>query len=229
MHFSTFLSTTALVLTANAFLIPQEIADDVQAAKAKASEFVPQIVDHNSQSLKLDCASCPFALKTERNGMHEWTNDVESDLIMHFAAKDNHLTLNGQPFYPVTMQDMPGLLFAPQVKKASSSDTAFEGYEKDLKLSYTLEFQDEKTEDGNTVVGILMTILGLDGQMIKIDNLKIEAIKHADGSVSLPSPQALRHPLTASTPALPRKTLNRCPLRLRSRRQVHQHGLPRDD
>jgi hypothetical protein len=186
MHFSTFLSTTALVLTANAFLIPQEIADDVQAAKAKASEFVPQIVDHNSQSLKLDCASCPFALKTERNGVHEWTNDVESDLIMHFAAKDDHLTLNGKPFYPVTMQDLPGLLFAPQVKKASSSETGFERYEKDLKLSYTLEFQDEKTEDGNTVVGILMTILGLDGQMIKIENLKIEAIKHADGSVSLP-------------------------------------------
>lgn len=186
MHLHTFLSTTALVLTANAFLIPQEIADDVQAAKAKAAEFIPQIVDHNSQSLKLDCVSCPFALKTERNGMHEWTNDVESDLIMHFAAKDNHLTLNGRPFYPVTVQEMPGLLFASQVKKASAPETAFERYEKDLKLSYTLEFQDEKTEDGNTVVGIMMTIIGLDGQMIKIDNVKIQAIKHADGSVSLP-------------------------------------------
>ena len=183
MHFTTFLSTTALALTANAFLIPQEIADDVQAAKAKAAEFVPQIVDHNSQSVKLDCASCPFALKSERNGAHEWTNDVESDLIMHFAAKDSHLTLNGKPFYPVSIQEMPGLLFAPQIKKVSSPKTGFEGYEKDLKLSYTLEFQGEKAEDGNTAVGMVMSILGIDGQMVRIDNVKIEAIKHADGSV----------------------------------------------
>lgn len=184
MHFPTFLSVAALALTANAFLIPQEIADDVQAAKAKVADLVPQIVDHNTQGFKLNCASCPFALKTERNGIHEWTNDVESDLVMNFAAKDNHLLLNGRPFYPVTMQDMPGLLFAPQVKKASASETGFEGYEKDLKLSYTLEFQNEKTEDGNTVVDILMTILGLDGQMIKIENVEIKAVKHADGSVS---------------------------------------------
>ena len=195
MHFSTFLSTTALALTANAFLIPQEIADDVQAAKAEAVELVPQIVDHNSQSVKLDCASCPFALKTERNGMHEWTNDVESDLIMHFTAKNNHLTLNGKPFYPVTLQEMPGLLYAPQVKKASDPEIGFEGYEEDLKLSYTLEFQDEKTEAGNTVVGIVMTILGIDGQMIKIDNVKIEAIKHADGPVSV-APPTCSHALT---------------------------------
>ena len=187
MHFTTFLSTTALALTANAFLIPQEIADDVQAAKAKAAEFVPQIVDHNSQSVKVDCASCPFALKSERNGAHEWTNDVESDLIMHFAAKDSHLTLNGKPFYPVSIQEMPGLLFAPQIKKVSSPKTGFEGYEKDLKLSYTLEFQGKKAEDGNTAVGMVMSILGIDGQMVRIDNVKIEAIKHADGSVC-PSP-----------------------------------------
>lgn len=203
MHFSPFLSTAALVLTANAFLIPQEIADDVQAAKARVANLVPQIVDYNSQSFKLNCASCPFALKTERNGMHEWTNDVESDLIMHFAAKDNHLALNGRPFYPVTMQDMPGLLFAPQVKKASASESGFEGYEEDLKLSYTLEFQEEKTKDEGTVVGILMTILGIDGQMIKIDNIEIKAIKHADGSVSISFLTNLNQPLTASTSSFP--------------------------
>lgn len=190
MHFPTLLSTAALALTANAFLIPQEISDEVQAAKAKAADLVPQIIEHNSQSVKLDCASCPFALKSERNGQHEWTNDVESDLIMHFAAKGNHLTLNGKPFYPVTMQEMPGLLYAPQTKKASQ-ETTFEGYEKDLKLSYTLESQDGKTEDGNTVVGVIMTVLGIDGQMLKIDNVKVEAIKHADGSVSLSLPSSL--------------------------------------
>ena len=187
MHLTTFLSTTALALTANAFTsLSEEINADIQAIEAQAdnaTKVVSRIVDHNSQGVKLDCASCPFALKSERNGAHEWTNDVESDLIMQFAAKDSHLTLNGKPFYPVSIQEMPGLLFAPQVKKISSPKTGFEGYEKDLKLSYTLEFQGEKAEDGNTAVGMVMTILGIDGQMVRIDNVKIEAIKHADGSV----------------------------------------------
>lgn len=224
MHFPTLLSTTALALTANAFLIPAEITDDVQAAKAKAAEFVPQVLDrHNTQSLKLDCTSCPFALNTERHGAHEWANDVESDLVMHFTAKGDHLTLNGNPFYPVTVQDMPGLLYAPQVKKASSASSS-EGYEKDLKLSYTLEFQDQKAEDGKTVVNIIMTILGIDGQMVRIDNIGIRAIKHADGTVRLPFLNPLNPSLTIlplpsspsskSTPSLhlpPTQTLNAPP------------------
>lgn len=201
MHIPTFLSTAALALTVNAFLIPPEIADEVQAAqhakagrlhnalekaKAKAGEILPQVVDHNSYGLKLDCASCPFALKSERNGVHEWTNDVESDLLMHFAAKDDQLLFNGKPFYPITVDKMPGLLYVPQVRKASQSGKGLEGYDKDLKLSYTLEFETKGETAEDSLIDIKITVLGIDGQMVKIDDVDIKVNKHkADGVLSI--------------------------------------------
>ena len=197
MYLPTLLSTAALALTANAFLIPPEIADKAQAvhhagaeqlhkAKAKAGEIVPQIVDHNSYDIKLDCASCPFALKSERSGVHEWTNDVESDLLMHFAAKDDQLTLNGKPFYPITPNKLPGLLYTPQVRKASEDGKGLEGYDKDLKLSYTLEFETNAETEEDSLIDIKMTVLGIDGQMVKIDDVDIKVNKHkADGVVSI--------------------------------------------
>lgn len=216
MHIHSFFTTAALALTANAFLLPPGIADDVQAGqekqaeklhnavdkvKAKAGEIVTQIVDHNSHNIKLDCASCPFALKTERDGHHEWTDGIESDLSLHFAVKDNHLTLNGDPFYPVTVQEMPGALHARQVPKASSDRKAYEtgAYEQDLKLSYTLEFDTKADPEHDTLVEVTMSIIGIDGQMVKIDDVGIMVNKHKeDGAVSLPHiKQTFRSMLTS--------------------------------
>ncbi|KAL8792466.1 MAG: hypothetical protein Q9195_004922 [Heterodermia aff. obscurata] len=185
MHFTTFLSTT-LALTANAFLLPAEIADEVQAAKAKAANLVPSLLT-TQQSLTLDCGSCPFALQSERHGVHEWTNDVQSDLQMDFAAQNNHLTLNGKPFYPVTIKDLPGELFVHQIKKDTESEKTLEGYNGDLKLSYTLEIPQPEEVDGHQVATVILSILGLDGEMVRVDDVKIKAIKAADGSLSLAS------------------------------------------
>ena len=184
MHLTTFLSTATLALTVNAFLLPAEIADEVQAAKAKAANLVPSLLTPNSKSLTLDCSSCPFALKSERHGVHEWTNDVQSDLQMDFAVQNNHLTLNDKPFYPVTIKDLPGELSAHQTKKETESEKTLEGYNGDLKLSYTLEIPQPGEVDGHQVATVIMSILGLDGQMVRVDNIKIKAIKAADGSVS---------------------------------------------
>ena len=184
MHFNTFLSTATLALTANAFLLPAEIADEVQAAQAKAAHLVPSLLRPNSQSFTLDCSSCPFALKSERHGVHEWTNDVQSDLQMDFAVQNNHLTLNGKPFYPVTSKDLPGELLVHQTKKESESEKTLEGYNGDLKLSYTLEIPQPVEVDGYQVATVTMSILGLDGEMVRVDDVKIKAIKATDGSVS---------------------------------------------
>ena len=171
MHFTTFLSTATVALTANAFVLPAEIAE-VQAAKAKDANFA------------LDCSSCPFALESERHGVHEWTNDVQSDLQMDFAVQNNHLTLNGNPFYPVTIKDLPGELFVHQTKKETESEKTLEAYNGDLKLSYTLEIPQSEGVDGHQIATVILSILGLDGEMVRVDNVKIKAIKAADGSVS---------------------------------------------
>ena len=187
MHFTTFLSTATLALTANAFLLPQEIADEVQAAKAKAANLAPTLLTPIPQSVTLDCSSCPFALKSERHGVHEWTNDVQSVLLMDFAVQHNHLTLNGNPFYPVTIKDLPGELSVHQIKKETESEKALEGYNGDLKLSYTLEIPQSEEVDGHQVVTVILSILGLDGEMVRVENVKVKAIKAADGSVSHPN------------------------------------------
>lgn len=188
MHLTTVLSTATLALTANAFLIPLEIADDVEATKA--ANLIPSIVDHNTQTLNLDCSTCPFALATERHGVHEWTNDVKSDLEMKFAADNKHLTLNGKTLYPVTINHLPGELFATQVEKESDTSKEFKGYNGDLKLSYTLEIPQPQKMDGVEMVSIVMSILALDGQMVKVDNVEIRALKEADGSVSVFCPSS---------------------------------------
>ena len=184
MHFTTVLSTT-LALTANAFLLPAEIADEVQAAKAKVATLVPSLLT-TQQSLTLDCSSCPFALGSERHGVHEWITNVPSDLQLNFAAQNNHLTLNGKPFYPVTIKDLPGELFAHQIQKENDGEKRLESYSRDLKLSYTLELPQPEEVDGHQVATIILSILGLDGEMVRVDDVKIKAIKAADGSVKSP-------------------------------------------
>ena len=183
MYLTNFLSTASLALTANAFLIPLEIVDDVEATKA--ANIVPSVVDHNTQTLNLDCSTCPFALASERHGVHEWTNDVKSELEMEFAADNKHLTMNGKILYPVTINDLPGELSALQVEKEPGASKEFEGYKGNLKLSYTLEIpQPQKVEDAE-IVTVIMSILALDGQMVKVDNVEVQALKQADGSVSV--------------------------------------------
>ena len=178
-------------MTANAFLVPLELTDDVQAAKAKAANVIPSLFNHNTQSINLDCSSCPFALTTERNGAHEWTNDIKSDLHMSVKAEQKHLFLNGKSFYPATIQDLPGALYATQVKKDGES-----GQGKDVKLSYTVEVDHDMAVDGNELITVTMSILGIDTEMIKVDDIAIKTIKQADGSVSISLSAHFTHYIT---------------------------------
>ena len=106
---------------------------------------------------------------------------------MEFTVEHNHLTLNGNPFYPVTIKDLPGELSAYQFEKVTELKKIHEGYNGDLKLSYTLEIPQPEEVDGHQVVTVILSILGLDGEMVRVDNVKVKAIKAADGSVSHPN------------------------------------------
>ena len=116
--------------------------------------------------------------------MTVWTDNVESDLQMEFAAQDKQLTLNGKPFYPATIKQLPGALYAPKTRKNSESDKTLKDSQEGLKLSYTLEFEGQKAEDGNELTLVTMSVLGIENQMIRVDNVQIKAIKEADGTVS---------------------------------------------
>ena len=186
MLLPSLLSVSVLGVAAQAFLLP-EIAN--LPITHNPNNVLPAIVDHNTQVVNVDCSTCPYALNSDRNGVHEWTADVASDLEMKFETDGKVLKLNGVPFYPQTNPTLPPLLSVSQLKK-DGEVSAMEGYHGQLRMSYSVEFAAKKFED-HTLVRLLMTIMGLDGQMIKVDDIEIKAIKSEDDTVS-PLPTIFR-------------------------------------
>ena len=202
MLLPTLLPASALVLSASAFLLPLEFADKADHNPQGHLDGVQSLNGFNvllpkSHTLRLDCSKCPFALNSQRHGHHEWTSDVESELQLTFSIEDKTLSLNGVPFYPVANPPLPPSLVAKQIAKEShGSAQKWDRYHGDLTLSYSLEIENEKFPGENAdVVSIVLTILGLDGQMVNVDNLVIKLIESKD-QVIPPSPSALNSGLS---------------------------------
>lgn len=179
MLLPSLLPVSALGVAAQAFLLP-EIANLPDTHNS--NNVVPAIVDHNTQVINVDCSTCPYALNSDRDGVHEWTADVASDLEMKFETDGKVLKLNGVPFYPNPNPNLPPLLSVSQKKKDGEIST-MEGYHGQLRMSYSVEFAAKKFED-HTLVRLLLTVMGLDGQMVRVDDIEIKAIKSEDGTVS---------------------------------------------
>lgn len=176
------LLSAGFALTANAFLLPPEAARTLEAAKNNVG---PHVIDPLSRTVTLDCSECPYALASQRNGRHEWTNDVKSDLQLKFTAEDGKLKLNDVPFYPVTPPFTPAPLSAKQIKKVEDENLSADGYDRDLTLSYSLEFDNEKKHfpapgEDATLTEITLSILGLDNEVVHVDDIKIKALSIPD-------------------------------------------------
>lgn len=188
MKIHSTLSLGALAVTANAFLVPLEASDsDV----ANALFTAPQV----AQDVSLDCSTCPYALKSERNGRHEWTNSVPSDLLIKFDTQDNAIRANGVPFFPVVAGGMPPVLVAPQLKK-DGVESSMIGYGEDLTLSYGLEMVEKKSMDGESLLEVTLSVMGLEGEMIRVDDILLKIIKLQDDRVCISTLGPL-HPFNA--------------------------------
>lgn len=176
-----FLSASALALTANAFLLPLEVTTD------QTSPFDPTSFAQQSQTINLDCSTCPLAVGKDQDGT-VWKQGIQNNLVMEFTAEDNSLKLNGVPFYPVAMPPLPPAISAKQVRKDGEEDPSTNV--EPVRLSYSLEFEKEKATKGPqdpVLVEALMTVMGLEGQMVRVDNIEIKAFKSPNGEVSIPS------------------------------------------
>ena len=186
MLLSTTTTTLLFATSSLAFLIPGEIT----TKDLPKANFLPVSYETNSQTLSLDCSTCPFALKSQRDGTHEWTNDVESELEMTIDTDGKAISFNGVPFYP-TNSILPPLLYVSQSKKDGQSSN-MEGYDGNLRLSYSMEYDEKRVED-RSLITMVMTVMGLDGEMVHVDNVKITVVKQEDGTVGLsliyPSPK----------------------------------------
>lgn len=199
MLLPTLLSAGALALTANAFLVPFEIAEEVHHLEALGGDF-PDFPNEVAQSLKgfkvtrpefqtvrLDCSTCPFALNSDRKGRHEWATNVNNELELKFSNENGKLCMNGKPFYPISNLLLPPILSAKQIQKESdTSAKKWEGYHEDLTLSYSLEIENKKqfNTDKANLLSIVFTIMGLDGEMVNVDDIEILIIE-TENDVSL--------------------------------------------
>lgn len=188
MIVSTLLSAGFALTAANAFLLPPEVANKHEAAK---NHLLPTLIDPQSRNINIDCSDCPFALASQRNGLHEWTNSVKSDLELKFTAEDDKLKLNGVPFYPMAVPFTPAPLSAKQVKKSEDEEAvSHKGYDGDLRLSYSLETHNLKGPSGPeqdiTATEITFSILGLDNEIARVDDIKIKTL-------SVPNPATGKH------------------------------------
>ena len=192
MLLPTFITTSVLALTANAFLVPLEVADDAKAAKALTNTIIP-----SSQTINLDCSACPFAQQANQ-GSHIWVeNGPKTNLEMTFATSDDKqsLSLNGVSFYPANINNLAHVLKTKQVIQSgevlAQDVKPFDG---ELGLSYSLEVQPEKVEDGVTLIPLSLQVLGLDGKMVNVDSIILPIIKTPNGDVSSAHFIPLYHP-----------------------------------
>ncbi|KAG8525832.1 uncharacterized protein KY384_000592 [Bacidia gigantensis] len=176
MYLLTALSLGTLALSAHGFLIP----GDIESLDTKATN--PSITAEKDVLVSVDCTSCPYALNSERNGGHEWTNDIASDLEFKIDSDGNTLRLNGVPFYPIQTPGLPPQLHVSQ-KKKEGEELTMEGFQGNLRMSYSLEYEEKRADDGNSLLTVVMTIMALDGQMVRIDDVVIKTIKDQDGKV----------------------------------------------
>ncbi|MCJ1247572.1 hypothetical protein MMC30_004786 [Trapelia coarctata] len=183
MLLPTFLTTTALALTANAFLIPLEVANDAQAAKA--AETLANNIVPTAQTINLDCSTCPFA-EGSAQGPHGWAQPgPKTNLEMKFTTSEvtQQISLNGVPFYPPSMNNIAHPLRAKQfVKPGEVVPNDIKPYKGDLGLSYSLEIRPEQVENGITLTPVVLQVLGIDGKMVKVDSIVIPVIKTLSGN-----------------------------------------------
>lgn len=177
------LAFTACALTAQAFLIPLEVAN---SAIESSNNFHVSVINPSSQTVKLDCPGCPFAEPTGQDGSRTWVSDVKSSLILDFTADDKHLSLNGVPFYPASIF-VPEPLVAPQIRAEEDlAELKAAGYPAPLQLSYGLEFGPEKEFPGHEgpLIPIHLKIIAIDGREVNVDTVFLQALKTSSGKVS---------------------------------------------
>lgn len=85
------------------------------------------------------------------------------------------------PFYPVISPFTPAPLSVKQTKKPEEEDVVtHRGYDGDLSLSYSIEVHDLKgstgPEQGVTASEITFSILGLDNEVARVDDIKIKTL-----------------------------------------------------
>ena len=177
MLLRSFLASSALALTAKAFLIPIEVANEVIKAKNSVNE--PPIL------VKVDCPGCPFAVASEDINGPVWVDGIPNVLEMAFSTENNQLLMNKVPMLGPDMGNVIQPLRVHQLSLLPEmNQSPFEG---ELGLSYSLELKGQEAPKNDAGIlgyhNVNMQILGLADQMVNPNTVEISLMKKADGEV----------------------------------------------
>lgn len=170
MYLSSALLASALALRASAFLVPLEVSKAAEQAKSELAALLGKI----GHTVDLDCPGCPF-FGVEDNS--ELQYDVENKIHLEFNVdSDQSLTINGLPVIPKNAAT-PFVVAAPQIRVEDGEHTA----------PIPLDFAYERLppvvsaeEPDKSILPFRFTILGLQGQPVKVDSLAIDLLQTPD-------------------------------------------------
>ncbi|EXJ93553.1 hypothetical protein A1O1_01945 [Capronia coronata CBS 617.96] len=171
MHLTSALLVGAWALEASAFLVPLEISKAAQQAKSELAALLAK----PAHAVDLDCPGCPFFGVDDTTALQY---DVENRIHLELEVdSDQTLTVNGFPVMPKDAATPFDPVMAPQIRVEDGEQTA------PIQLDYAYERLPpvaSADEPDMSILPVRLTILGLQGQPVKVDTLEIDLVQSPD-------------------------------------------------
>ena len=175
-----FANLLPLALSANAFLVPTEVKEDVEITKKIPSSAKAELI-------QLECdGGCPvyLNLKVENGVPRVHTQDYSSKLVADVTVNDNKVLFNGQQIWPRTLAQP---LSMKQAIKGDI-DEAFEGL---LPVSTSVNYKDPvilvDSTTSMTIHPISIEILSLLDVVVHAQSMEVRVAETENGIGLLPS------------------------------------------
>jgi len=166
------LAAGVLALQASAFLVPLEIANEVESAKAQ----LESLWSTQASTIELSCPGCTFP-GPQQDGLEFSDNDENSIELNVLVEENTRLQINGETVFSLDSPVRPTALTAPQIRTSDSTPS------RPIRLGYALELLPPRSfpNHAGQIITLQLTILDLEGVPVHVDTVKIDLYKNTGG------------------------------------------------
>ncbi|KAF2171797.1 hypothetical protein M409DRAFT_63374 [Zasmidium cellare ATCC 36951] len=188
-------TTLACVLSTSAFLLPP----NTPATEAGGLAIDVPPVNTKSVALQLPCSECAFSGKQEKiedvdaeDDGFVWIQGGANNVLVNITVSEDgqHLKVNGEPVYPLGLQDMfhSPKIYVNQIPSSASWEDIESGNAKTTPLQVTghgVSIMEENvvSPEGDTLIPIRHTIFELENQPVSLDEVTIQLLKTHKGEL----------------------------------------------